>query len=191
MISRSDVTVTIPTRGDVDLSPIMETLDGFAAVIVWDNSQREDMAAYGRYAAALEADTNLIYSQDDDVLCLDIDGLLALWEPGKVAVSYQEPWDIPWGGKGTVFDRRLATDVFDRYARFWPIDFEFYKYFADGVFSLCTDAVVADFGCEDFPVAFAPGRLSTSGGWYDHYRPEIKRRAELLGLGEWQRMVAA
>lgn len=179
-----NVSVTIPTRGDVDLTPVLEVLP-FDDIVIWDNSQRENLGAYARYAAIAEAKHDLIFTIDDDVIFRRAAELVDVYEPGKVAVNYQEPWDIPWGGRGSIFHRDLPAQVFARYAEHYPIDDEFRVYYADGIFSLLTQpiSIVVDLGYEDLPHGFAPGRLSTSPGWYDHRRPEMHRRAsELLAF---------
>jgi hypothetical protein len=65
-----NVTACLVTRGDVDLSLIVNSIAeaGISEIVVWDNSVREDRMVYGRYAAIAEASHDLIYVQDDDVL---------------------------------------------------------------------------------------------------------------------------
>ncbi len=177
-----DVSCIIPTRGDCDLTPVLEVLPQEWEFIIWDNSKREDMGAYGRYAGIPEASHDLIFSIDDDVIFRRAAELVDVYEPGKVAVNYQEPWDIPWGGRGTIFHRDLPEQVFALYGEHFPRDHEFHVYYADGIFSMLTQpiAVVVDYGYEDLPIGFAPGRLSTSPGWYDYRRPEMFRRAAIV-----------
>src|ERR1700749_2308290 len=111
MLSASDVSCVIPTRGDVDLSQILEALP-FDDIIVYDNSERDDVGLYGRYAAIEYAANDVIVTQDDDVLVTCWDQLLAAYEPGVLTVNYPEPWDIPWVACGGVFDRELPGLAF-------------------------------------------------------------------------------
>ena len=48
------VSAVLVTRGNVDMTAIVESLP-FDDVVVWDNSIRNDLGIYGRYAAIAEA----------------------------------------------------------------------------------------------------------------------------------------
>ena len=48
MLDPTDVTACLVTRGDVDMTPIYESLI-FPTVILWDNSKRQDWKVAGRY----------------------------------------------------------------------------------------------------------------------------------------------
>ena len=110
------------------------------------------------------------------------DQLLASYEPDTLLCNYPHPWDIPWVARGALFDRDLPARAFAK----WDIQFErdrdFTHYMCDGVLALLTPNVkVVDYGSEDLSYCDDPGRISTSGGWYDHRRPLIQSRcAELL-----------
>jgi hypothetical protein len=179
-----NVSCVIPTRGDVDLSPILETLP-FDDVIVWDNAEREDLGIYARYAAIAEAKHDIVVTQDDDVIVTCWPELLAAYEPGILTVNYPEPWDIPWVARGAIFDRDLPARAFDRYWAAYPDDDLFRRYVCDAAFALLTPTRVIDEGSVDLPHGFADGRVSTSPGWYDDRRPEIQRRCLQLGGAEW------
>lgn len=174
-----DVTLTIPTRGDVDLSPILDSLPPFGQVIVWDNSVRSDLGIFARYAAVYGAEKKVIATQDDDLIVTCWDEILAAYSPGRLTVNYPEPWDIPWVARGAIFDRHLPASAFCRYFRSFPFDRYFTHYACDGVFSLLTpDVNVIDVGSVDLSYGFDGGRVSTSPGWYDEKRPLIQRRCE-------------
>ena len=177
----SDVTLTIPTRGDVDLEPILSLLPDFADVIVWDNSVEHDDGIFGRYSAINRAKTNVIATQDDDLIVLCWDEILAAYQPGVLVCNYPEPWDIPWVARGAIFDRELPARAFVRYLMDFPCDRDFTHYQCDAVFGLLADEVVViDHGSVDLPHGFADGRVSTSPGWYDHRRPLIQARCAAL-----------
>lgn len=175
-----NVSACLVTRGDVDLTPILDTLGWCDDIIVWNNAEREDLGIFGRYAAIGDAKHPVIYTQDDDVLVTCHDALLAAYEPGRVLCNYPEPWDIPWVARGALFHRDLPFHAFRRYLGRWPRDDFFTHYACDAVFTLQTDCKVVDFGSEDLPHGFAPGRVSTSPGWYDQRRPEAQRRCSEL-----------
>lgn len=182
MISAKDVSVVIPTRGDVDLTPILQTLTDFDEVIVWDNSKEHDLGIFGRYQAIRRARNTIIATQDDDLIVTCWPEILAAYEPGRLVVNYPEPWDIPWCSRGGIFDSDLPGQAFDRYLAEYDFDEYFTHYACDGIFALLTDTEVIDYGSEDLPHGFAEGRVSTSPGWYDHRRPMIQQRCELLKI---------
>jgi hypothetical protein len=177
-----NVSAVIPTRGNVDLTPILDTLP-FADVIVYDNSQRRDFGLYARYAAIREAKNTVIVTQDDDLIVTCWLEILEAYEPGVLTVNYPEPWDIPWVARGAIFDCELPGLAFARYFTRFPFDPYFTHYACDGVFGLLSHTVVIDEGSEDLPHGVDSGRISTSPNWYDHYRPMIQQRcAELQGV---------
>jgi hypothetical protein len=178
VVAPENVSAVVPTRGDLDMSTIVESLEqaGFGEIIVYDNSKRPDLGIYARYAAALEASNPVVVTQDDDVLMHDWPGLLAGYRPGRLTVNYPEPWDVPWVACGSVFDRELPAVAFGRWeaAGHDLIDRVFTHFVCDAVFALLTDDVkVIDVGYEDLPVGYAAGRVSTSNGWYTEKRPAV------------------
>lgn len=177
MIDAKDVSAVLVTRGDVDLDPILATLP-FDDVIVWDNSVREDIGAYGRYAAIEEAKHDVIYTQDDDVIVTGIDQLLAAYEPGVMTINHppEQPLDIPWNGKGGIFDRCLPAKAFARYLGRYPFDRYFTHHVCDGVVGLLTEVKAIYGGHENLPQAYQLGRISTTDGWYEERRPMIMER---------------
>jgi len=171
------VSACLVTRGDLDLTPILDTLP-YDDIVVYDNSKREDAGIYGRYLATLEAKHDVIYTQDDDLLVTCHTELAAAYKPGVLTVNYPEPYDIPWVARGALFDRWLPALAFARYFAHHPKDTYFTHYACDGVFALLTPTRVVDHGSVDLPAGFRDGRVSTSPGWYDEKRPEIILRCE-------------
>jgi hypothetical protein len=169
------VSACLVTRGDCDLTPILETLP-FDDIVVWNNSVREDLGIYGRYAAIEEAKHDVIYTQDDDVLVTCHQQLLDAYD-GRLLCNYPQPWDIPWVARGALFHRDMPRRAFDRYLAVYPFDRFLTHFGCDGIFSLLTPHKVVNFGSVDLPHGFAEGRVSTSPGWYDDKRPEIQVRA--------------
>lgn len=75
-----NVSAVIVTRGDVDLAPVLDSLPRDWEKVVWDNSQRENLAVYGRYAALEEdCEHELIYVQDDDCILENPAALVEAW----------------------------------------------------------------------------------------------------------------
>ncbi len=179
----NQVSVVIPTRGNVDLTPILHSLttSGFQDVQVWDNSRLTDYGIYARYAAILKCDNDVVATQDDDVIVECWPEILAAYEPGVLTVNYPEPWDIPWVACGAVFDWDLPQQAFDRYKAHHELDRTFTHRTCDAVFGLLTDNVkVIDHGYKDLPYGVAAGRVSTSGDWYTGDRLEVQQRCQAI-----------
>lgn len=120
-IAASHVAACLVTRGNVDMTEIVESLP-FPTVAVWNNAgpaaappaplrwflgegdrpddrrihvlASSDLAVYGRYACIDRVDAPVIYVQDDDcVLPPDaLTALLAAYEPGKVVCNMPAPF---------------------------------------------------------------------------------------------------
>lgn len=136
MIAASKVSAVLVTRGDVDLTPILDSLP-FKDIVVWNNAERpEDLSCYGRYAAIAEAKNQFIYHQDDDLI-VPVGELLAAFDPTRDRYGIvsnnriDEEW--PLTGIGSVFHRDLA-DCFDAYTALYGYNADFFR-IADVVFA--------------------------------------------------------
>lgn len=132
MLRFDEITACLVTRGDVDLTPILETLP-YGEVIVWDNAGRLfDYKTYGRYAALLEAQHEVVYFQDDDVVFRAHDALLAAYEPGMTTAVYAHGTteagygDLPLVGAGALAHRSQLLDAINVYGGHFPLDEDFY-----------------------------------------------------------------
>lgn len=121
MLNEHDVAVVIPTRGNVDMEPIVEPYIGFdfSTGYVWDNSVEEDLGVYGRFAAIVNTDAAVILTQDDDVILppTTIRRLLDAYVPGKVVCNIPARFrkrytDSGMVGFGAIFDRDLPAGAF-------------------------------------------------------------------------------
>lgn len=95
-----NVSVVIPTRGDVDLKPILQSLPEEWEVVVYDNGrgcvskrvmsgllarvitgkgELPDLSVYARYAAIEYAEGDLIFTQDDDCVVSDAQTIVDAW----------------------------------------------------------------------------------------------------------------
>lgn len=183
MIEPANVSVVIPTRGNVDMSEIIASLEaeGFGEILIWDNSQRENMGLYARFAAVAEAKHDVIATHDDDVIVTHWPEILAAYEPGVVTISYPQEWDIPWIATGAVFDKASVMRAFDRYFEMFDDDDDFRFYICDGIFvELCGDRNVLAFPYREMPWANDSGRISTEPGWYDSKRGLIRARCDMV-----------
>jgi hypothetical protein len=117
-----NVTAIIVTRGDVDLTPILDSLPVEWERIVWDNGYHgwphvnhykdgndwrpdgvpgevHDLSVYGRYAAIQYASNDLIYVQDDDCVVSDPGRVMWHWlnQPNAQAVVCNMPPQFRYG----------------------------------------------------------------------------------------------
>jgi hypothetical protein len=170
------VTAVVVTRGDVDLAPILASLSAFDEVIVWDNSEHEDLSVYGRYAAITKARNELILTQDDDVIASDPQAIVDAWQPGHVVCNMPQEFrphypDSALVGFGACFERDLPEQAFERFGLSdaigetdsdWPAGF-FYRT-CDVVFTTLTPRILVDVPKTDREFASDPGRMWTSPG---------------------------
>lgn len=182
-----EVTACIVTRGDVDLSPIVNTLVDYDDVIVWDNSHRPDWKVAGRYLAALEADTDWVYWQDDDTivpettqlaLLAGADGCdcFAAWGHGENADGFD---DLPLVCGGAVASTRAAWGCIARYGARYPLDQDF-MYEADFI----VGALYREWAHVELPftirdVAYNGQRLADEP-WQKALKLELTNRARAI-----------
>ena len=181
----SEITACIPTRGNVDMTEIRESLDGFGEVIIWDNNDRDvDLSVYGRYAAIAEAQLAVVYTQDDDCL-VDAARVCRSYMPHTLIANMPAPrWpdypDSALVGWGAVFDRGLPARAFDRlgdYCHDRQIKVETFWDTCDVAFSTLTPHIKIDVGFAHLPWAEGPGRMFT-----DDYPTHRRERDEMLAL---------
>lgn len=129
-ITPDQVTACLVTRGDTDMQPILDTLP-YKHVIVWDNSEREDVKTFGRYRAMFEAPTDLVYFQDDDCLFTRHAELMAAYQPGTTTAVYGHGTveagygDLPLVCGGGIASRRLLDRAIGLYAAYFELDQDF------------------------------------------------------------------
>lgn len=164
-LSLEHVSAVVVTAGDSDLGPVLRSLQAFDDVVVWDNSERENLKVYGRYAALAEAKHSLIYTQDDDCI-LDPRQVLEHYEPGKVvcnmpAAKREEYQTLaPKAGLvgwGSCFDRELAGAL-DLYLERFEKDDLFLRE-CDRVFTSLNMLKFADVPYKNLPCAYFASRM--------------------------------
>lgn len=122
-LAPDQVTAVLVTRGDVDLTPIINTLPKAYEVVVWNNAvEPGEWGLFGRYLGIHRATRPVIYVQDDDCLIRNHDRLLAEYEPGVVTANFRDDpprvrafSDSTLIGWGAIFDRELPFTAFHRY----------------------------------------------------------------------------
>jgi hypothetical protein len=166
-----NVSAVIVTRGDVDLSEILDSLPRAWEKVVYDNSRRQDLAVYGRYAAIAECEHDRIFVQDDD--CIIDAAVAAAYEPGRLVANmpvgrWPDYPDSTLVGWGAIFDRDLPQQAFERLQRPSPTllpaplglleHFPFFQRACDVVFSALTPRTIVDVGFRHLPWAEDPAR---------------------------------
>lgn len=174
MIDIADVACCLVTRGDVDMQPVLDSLP-FSEVAVWDNSKREDLMVYGRFAVIAETTKPYIYTQDDDAVC-PVEQIVEAYQDGLLVnvAAGEKPW-LAWGA---LFPREWPLLVFKRYLERYPEDLFFHRW-PDVVFAHIAGWSTVDFGHSDLPWATAPNRMYFQN---DHYHSQDLMRARVAEL---------
>ena len=164
----------------------------FRDVLVWRNTHSDNRMVYGRYLAASQARTPLIYTQDDDCLVDNIAELIAAFD-GEHLVSAMKPdaiaryeeqrrrrAQVTLLGWGSVF-RREWISVLDRYISRYGVD-ELLLREADRVFTLLLDRPhhVVPAKIHEFTCARDPRALSMQKSHWEHYRVAVARTTAIL-----------
>jgi hypothetical protein len=178
----SDVSAIVVTRGDVELFDIQASLRlVFDDIIIWNNSERRNLATFGRYEAIAEAKHQVVFVQDDDVVipAASLETLLDAYEPGKVATNMPARFrphypDSGLVGFGAVFDAALPEQAFARWRTMFPED-DLFRRRCDRVFTLLTPLVLLDLPYEEMPWAHAPNR-----SWKQH--GHVAERERVLAM---------
>jgi hypothetical protein len=157
------VTAVIVTRGDVPLEPVLDSLI-FDDVIVWDNSIQGDKKTYGRYLAAFSGATDVIYSQDDDIvhtpeaqaqILAAYDGRFLTgcmwpeWSAGAKEQGIPNGYDdLVFPGSGSISNRWLWEDCVEDYLAEWPLD-DFFHLWSDTIIGVISPTKQLDIRFEE------------------------------------------
>lgn len=184
MITAAAVSAVLVTRGDVDVSGILDTLP-YDDVVIWDNSQREDLKTYGRYAALTEAKHEVIYFQDDDIVFRHHEELLAAYEPGVMLANMSPGWvagrdlhDSVFVGAGALLDRELPARAFAKYDSMFPRD-ELFYYYPEAMVSIPSLIKRVDLPLEVLPWGYVPNRMNAQP-WFEDWMAESIRRGRAV-----------
>lgn len=158
----SDISVVVPSNGErqEELKQVIKNLEdfGFKDIIIATGNK----LMMNRYEAALKAKNDIIYTQDDDCVILNIDDIVNAYNPDKIIANiklahinhYANYADgkIALVGWGAIFNKKLIN--FDKYLARFPED-EFLYREADRVFTWLNDfdVIIADGSIKDFPSA--------------------------------------
>jgi hypothetical protein len=117
-----EVTACLVTRGDVSMTPVLDSLPTHWAVELYDNSvEASDLQVYGRYEAIRRAKTDVVYVQDDDCVLppWSFSQLVDAYRPGVLTANMPEIFRTHYSdsclvGFGAIFDRDLPSLAFAR-----------------------------------------------------------------------------
>jgi hypothetical protein len=164
LLSPDDVTAVIVTRGDVDLEPVLDSLV-FSNVVVWDNGEQEqDEMTYGRMLGSLEAPTEIIYTQDDDIVHSPENQMMILaaytsmhltgcmwddWSAGARRQGIENGYDdLVFPGSGSISQRALWTVAHARYLEHYPHD-DFFRMWSDTIIGVISPTIQIDVRFEE------------------------------------------
>lgn len=174
-------TAVIVTRGDIDLTPVLESLPEEWPIAIWDNSQQpEDLKVYGHFAALPEVETDYVYMQDDDAICPARE-LLAAWDEEKhrdVILLNEADGETPWISWGAIFRKDLPAPPIQRYIDAYGMSDDVLLW-CDMIFSTLTPWVNVDLGRDSLPHAYATNRMWAQPG---HYENQARVRDLALAL---------
>jgi hypothetical protein len=188
LLSPTEVTAVIVTRGDVPLDPVLDSLV-FSNKIVWDNSQEdEDQMTYGRLLGALRAPTEVIYSQDDDIVHSPANQMriLASYQPGVLTGCMWKDWsdgarrqgiengydDLVFPGSGSISDRTLWQDAHSQYLNQYPED-DFFRMWSDTIIGVISPTV-------QLPLVFEELDWGNNGNRMAHMQDAVALKTEAI-----------
>jgi hypothetical protein len=185
VIGFNHISACLVTRGDVPMDTLLNSLP-FDDVVLWDNSVREDLGCYGRFAAVEEAKEEWIYVQDDDLL-VPIPALVKAHRRHrlslkplsiqKVVANVRTEEEQRFLGCGAIFHRDWL-DVFQRYWDAYGVTDD-HLLDCDTIFLYQNPYLRHWLGYLDFPWQTAPNSLYLQPGRYEQ-RDAVRERCAAL-----------
>lgn len=193
LIDPQNVTAVIVTRGDIDLTRQIASLEavGYGEILVWENETGTslDMKVYGRHLAARKAKNDVIFHQDDDLI-LPLEShqaLLAGYEDdGRMHSNMIGPewWDhcgyndFCFFGAGTLVHREEVERAISRYNAHYPLD-DFFALYSDCVLGPLIPFKRYELTTEILPEASADNRMWRQEGEFEEKWQMINRGRSL------------
>lgn len=193
-MSPENVSAVIVTRGNCDLSPILDSLI-FDDVVIWDNSKStRDEMTWGRALARFRAKHRVIYSQDDDIVHSEENqrAIVAAYEPGVLTGCMWKEWsdgaraqgipdgydDLVFPGSGSVYDRGLPLLAAAVYCNYYEFD-DWFRLWCDTIVGVMTPNKQLNIRFEALPEADADYRMANQEGFTEQKREAIRRAREI------------
>ncbi len=198
-----NVTAIIVTRGDVDLTPVLDSLI-FSDVVVWDNSLEQDLKTLGRYAAIGRGKNCIFYSQDDDIIHTPENqrAIISEYESGVLIGCMWAEWslgayqqgiehgydDLVFAGSGSVWDRKTIRTALNSYLDHFPAD-EFFNLWADTIVGVIAPTRQLDIRFDVLPCAENDNRMCNLPDGVAN-KTEAINRARWVRDEKWVRALA-
>ncbi len=194
MPTPDQVSAVIITRGDVDLTPVLESLI-FDDVVVWDQTfEADDEMLWSRTLAASRAKHTVIYSQDDDIVHTPENQrrIIEAYEPRVLVGCMWPEWsagakaqgieggydDLVFAGSGSVYDLGVPFSAAGRYLDHFPED-DFFRLWADTIIGVIAPTKQLDIRFEALPCAENANRICNMDDTVA-LKTEAIRRARLV-----------
>lgn len=186
MVEKKNTSAVIVTRGDIDLSRVVKSLEGFRQIVVWNNLDQPDCSVFGRFMALeFMARSNPVYVQDDDCIVLDHSPILEGWQPGTICANFPKGHrknyldGIALVGFGALIDRGVAREAICRYLSAWPLIDPLFLDECDRVVTALSEVISVEAPYENLTWAHDPRRMGSSSDHSENLR-RIRERIEAV-----------
>lgn len=169
-----EVSAVIVTRGNVDLTPVVDSLI-FDDYVIWNNAwEPKDQMTYGRALAVYRTKYPVIYSQDDDIIHSRENQfrIISEYEPEVLTGCMWGEWsdgakaqgiaggydDLVFAGSGSVYDSNVPINAVARYLEHFPLD-DFFRLWADTIIGILAPTKQLDIRFESLPCAESDDRM--------------------------------
>ena len=180
------VTAIIPTRGDVDLDPVVATIPQEWQTLAYDNGAGQvhernatgrawttiatglgDCAVFARYLAAQFADNEIIYTQDDDVVVSDpaMIALAAASLNDSIICNMPREFrhdfyvDHALVGFGAAYPAALPMRTFEWFNDHWTLNEDTFGRTCDIIFTGLNQRLLTDVPVQSLPYASDDNRM--------------------------------
>ena len=157
-------------------------------VLVWDNSNGDNVINYGRYLMASQARNTAIYTQDDDCIIENLPEIFRRFDGTKLVNGMKAERMPFYRGKDTIlgwggFFMIDWAFVLQRYIKAYGKDFIFYRE-TDRIFTALIEVEKETVAAKvkDFPSAMAPFSLSLQSDHEAARALALQRCADISGV---------
>jgi hypothetical protein len=194
----AQVSAVIITKGNVDLTPVLDSLI-FDDAVVWDNSVEEDRMTFARALAVKRAKHRVIYSQDDDIVhtAENQRRIVGSYRPGVMTGCMWQEWsdgakaqgiedgydDLVFAGAGSVYDADVPAAAALLYLMHYPLD-DFFLLWADTIIGILAPNHQIDIRFQALEHAEAPDRMCNLPN-ANAFKAEAIRRARAVRDQKW------
>lgn len=194
MLSPDQVSAVIVTRGDVDLTPVLDSLI-FTDVVIWNNSVEDDEMTYGRVRALERAAHPVIYSQDDDIVHTpgNQQRIIHAYEAGMLTGCMWPEWsdgaraqgidggydDLVFPGSGSVYHKTTVVEAWQWYLSAYVLD-DFARLWCDTIVGVIAPTRQLDIRFEALPCADDANRMCNLPNAVEQKAEAIRRGRRVL-----------